>query len=259
MLDTQIMTKTLVWATRPSHQNSAWQQQLARLDADILTIPLLAIVPVMGEQDRQAIKKNVLDLDHFEHVIFVSQNAVAHAFKWFEDYWPQLPVGVNFYAVGAKTAAAVRSYGITVTECGEAMNSEAILALPALRDVSGQKVLICRGKGGRPKLAVALTERGAQVRYCELYERQLPVTAHEQSLLIPAATKHVIPLFSGDTLVNLMCVLPATINRNSIVLVLPAERVAEQARQLGFHDIRIAKNASEAAMLESIKLALLSQ
>ncbi len=251
------MTKTLLWATRPSHQNSAWQQQLASLNVDVLTIPLLAIVPVTAEQDRQAIKKNVLDLDHFEHIIFVSQNAVEHAFKWFEDYWPQLPVGVNFYAVGAKTAAAVRSYDIAVTECGEAMNSEAILALPALRNVSGHKVLICRGKGGRPKLAVALTARGAQVRYCELYERQLPTTAHDQSLAIPLASKHIIPLFSGDTLVNLMRVLPATINRNCIALVLPAERVAKQARQLGFHDIRVATNASEAAMLESIKLALL--
>lgn len=248
------MTQTLVWATRPSHQNTAWQQQLAGLGGiTVFEIPLLAIEPVTTEADKQAVKNQVLDLDHFKHVIFVSQNAVAHGFKWFEDYWPQLPVGVNFYAVGAKTAAAVRSHHSAVTECGEAMNSEAILALPSLHKVGGDKVLICRGKGGRPKLATELAARGADVRYCELYERQLPKAAHSECSAIAVAAEHIIPLFSGDTLTNLSAVLPATINKSTITLVLPAERVAKQARKLGFNQIQVAKNASEEAMLQVIK------
>lgn len=282
------MKKTLIWATRPSHQNGAWQQFLAQhlqnfkivedviegiaksvltqpatqlsdapnaLFNAIVNIPLLTIAPVSSDKDKQAIKNQVLNLDHFSHSIFVSQNAVAHGFEWIENYWPQLPVGINFYAVGAKTAAAVQRYNVTVTQCGEAMNSEALLALPELQNVSGQKILIFRGKGGRPKLAVELEARGAQVRYCELYERQLPKAANTQCRKIaPIDAKHIIPLFSGDTLNNLMRVLPATMNKNRMTLVLPAERVAKQARQLGFTQICVAKNASEAAMLQAIKL-----
>lgn len=278
------MTKTLIWATRPSHQNPAWQQlieqhvqavtkkplkKISVLDeaehvtkddtnafaATIIDIPLLAIEPVSDACDKQAIKNQVLDLDHFSHVIFVSQNAVAHGFEWIENYWPQLPEGIHFYAVGAKTAEAVRRYNIEVIECGEAMNSEAMLALPELQQVSGQKILIFRGKGGRPKLAVELEARGAQVRYCELYERQLPKAAHAMCRAITRVnTQHIIPLFSGDTLNNLMTVLPSTINKNTITLVLPAERVALQARLMGFTHIHVAKNASEAAMLQTIML-----
>ena len=286
------MKKTLIWATRPSHQNGAWQQFLTQhfkhfevvenvlenttqniltqsaaqvADASnasfnaIVNIPLLAIAPISSDEDKQAIKNQLLNLDHFSHIIFVSQNAVAHGFEWIENYWPQLPIGINFYAVGAKTAAAVERYHVTVTQCGEAMNSEALLALPALQNVKDEKILIFRGKGGRPKLAVELEARGAQVRYCELYERQLPKAAHTQCRRIaPIDAKHIIPLFSGDTLNNLMQVLPDTMNKKRITLVLPAERVAQQARKLGFKHIYVAKNASEAAMLQAIKLGHLN-
>lgn len=285
------MKKTLIWATRPSHQNGAWQQYLqqhfqnfdvvddvgvvndvakksvthsaAQASATssasvngIVNIPLLTIEPVSSDNDKQAIKNQVLNLEHFAHIIFVSQNAVAHGFEWIENYWPQLPIGISFYAVGAKTAAAVQRYNVTVTQCGEAMNSEALLALPALQAVNDQKILIFRGKGGRPKLAVELEARGAQVRYCELYERLLPKAAMAQCRQIAQMNaQHIIPIFSGDTLSNLMQVLPATMNKNSITLVLPAERVATLARQLGFIHIYVAKNASEAAMLHAITLS----
>lgn len=250
------MNQALLWATRPEAQNPAWQQQLASLGAQTFSLPLLAITPVHSACDKQAIKNSILDLDQFSAVIFVSQNAVTHGFSWIENYWPQLPIGVKFYAVGSKTAAAVRRFNASVTQCGQAMNSEALLALPGLQQVAGQKILIFRGKGGRPKLATELQARGAKVAYCELYERQLPPQAAQHCQTLPAANRHIIPLFSGDTLANLMAVLPTTLHKNAITLVLPAERVAQQARANGFTHIHVAHNASEAAMLEATSNAL---
>ena len=138
----------LVWATRPAHQNAAWQTQLSALGPEVIALPLLDIVPLAGDDETQRIKQHVLKLDEYQHVLFVSQNAVAEAFRWFEDYWPQLPVGIHYYGVGAKTAKAIAAFGVPVLEAGAAMNSEALLALPELKDVQDSKILICRGQGG---------------------------------------------------------------------------------------------------------------
>ena len=121
----------------------------------------------------------VLDFDQFDKVIFVSQNAVEHAFNWLHDYWPQLPVGISYFAVGEKTAQALRAQGLSA-QVASGMTSEALLNLPALTEVWGQKILICRGRGGLPKLGENLHQRGARVRYLELYERLMPSDAQQR-------------------------------------------------------------------------------
>jgi uroporphyrinogen-III synthase len=51
-------------------------------------------------------------------------------------------------------------------------NSEALLAMPQLAHMSGQRVLIVRGAGGRDLLGDTLISRGAQVQYAEVYTRE---------------------------------------------------------------------------------------
>lgn len=242
------MAVACVWATRPAHQNAAWQAQLSALGCKVLALPLLDIVPLTGNDETQRIKQHVLKLDEYQHVLFVSQNAVAEAFRWFEDYWPQLPVGIYYYGVGAKTAKSIAAFGVPVLEAGAAMNSEALLALPELQDVRDSKILICRGQGGRPKLGEELAARGAKVDYLELYQRAVPQGAGEALANIDWQQRHVIPLFSGETLQNLLSILPQTVAKARVKLVVPAEHVAGQARQAGFA-AEVAQNASEQAML----------
>lgn len=250
------MTSLLFWATRPSDQNSAWQQQLALL-GDVLVLPLLDIVPLTDADDCQAIKNCVADLDHYQHVIFVSQNAVACGFEWINNRWPQLPNGVIFYAIGAKTAQAMRQHCDVVTECGGAMDSETLLQIPSLQSMANQKVLIFRGQGGRTFIAESLRERGAHVDYCELYARQLPQAAKSIAALIDPNRRHIVPLFSGESLTNLLQVLPASVDKKELQLIVPAERVADIARVAGFCRIAVAQNAGEAAMLACVQQALI--
>ena len=249
------MKTPLFWATRPAHQNAPWQQQLAAL-GETTALPLLEIIPVSSDEATQAVKGLILDLDHFQHVLFVSQNAVKHGFEWFDQYWPQLPVGIQFYAVGSKTAEAVREHHAEVIECGEAMNSEALLALPSLQQVAHDKVLICRGQGGRPTLAQVLEQRGAKVSYCELYQRALPNKAKTQCAALPLDRQHIIPLFSGDTLQNLILALPSNMNKDDTALIVPAQRVADTAQQAGFKHVTVAANASQDAMLAATNQCL---
>jgi uroporphyrinogen-III synthase len=245
-----------IWATRPAAQNSLWAAQLAKLGFEVFRFPLLAINPLEDADSQQAIKRLVLDFDQFHKVIFVSQNAVTHAFNWLHDYWPQLPMGLDYFAVGEKTARALNDQGITATVACS-MNSEGLLTLPALSEAAvwGQKILICRGRGGLPKLGECLHQRGAHVRYLELYERLIPTDAQQllAAQLPSLSNRDLLVAFSGETLHNLVTLFerhPSSPWANP--LLVPGKRVEELARQLGFDQVVCAANASETAMLTSL-------
>lgn len=248
--------------TRPAHQCAGWQQVLAAEGALSDCIPLLAIVPIEAGSDpegAQAIKNCVLDFDQFEHAIFVSQNAVRFGFDWLDDYWPQLPQGPRFYAVGAATARAISERGAEPCMDNEqgSMDSEALLALPALQQPEGQRVVIFRGRGGRTLMGDTLRKRGARVDYCELYLRQLPAEA-EDALRGYHAPADAITVHSGETLDNLhQCLLAAhREDLRSLPLICPSARVTARARELGFTRACAAANAGDTAMLTALQDAL---
>jgi uroporphyrinogen-III synthase len=239
--------------TRPTHQSRGWREQLETAGAIVDNIPMLAIEAIDSGPELQAVKNRILDFDLTDHAIFVSQNAVRIGFDWVEDYWPQLPKGPRYYAIGATTARALRERGVAVEAIGDTMDSEALLALPALRDIAGQRALIFRGRGGRTLIGEALRERGARVDYCELYRRLLPADAPQQ-LAAYAQQPDAISVHSGETLANLAQCIGQS-GRESLcdtLLVCPSRRVAEQARELGFARVRAAQNAGDSAMFAAL-------
>lgn len=255
---TETETDTLVFATRPQSQNKEWAQQLQQTGLAVAEVPMLAIEPVTDAESMQAVKNIILDFDQFNKVIFVSQNAVSETHKWLDQYWPQLPVGLEYFSVGEKTAlAAQQQLGITSASSGVAMNSEALLTLPELEDVWGQRILICRGRGGLPKLGEVLHQRGAFVHYCELYHRSLPPQADQQfqtEVHSNPETAFLVPVFSGETLANFEHVVNSlSIDiKARITLVVPGKRVQQQAENLGYQNILCAENAGAKAMYEKV-------
>ena len=219
----------------------------------------MAITPVEDPDDLQDIKSHILILDEFSKIVFVSQNAVKEAFDWIDQYWPQLPTGIDFFAVGKKTAQCAQAQGVEVRTCFAAMNSDELLAMPELQSVNGEKILICRGKGGLPRIGESLSERGAIVRYCELYNRSLPPKTREY--IAPILTEHkpedIVPVFSGETLQNLLQLLVASgTSPGSVQVLVPSQRVAQLAHDVGFLSVHLAKNASSDEMLNVIKAHL---
>lgn len=244
-----------VWATRPLGSNSDWAQQLHAHGFNTLELPLLDIQPLLDTASQTAIKELILNFDQFDSVIFVSQNAVRHTFDWLHDYWPQLPLGLRYFAVGERTAALASEQGVQVLAPHASMTSEALLALPELQEVWGKKILICRGLGGLPRLGEALHQRGAMVRYLELYQRLLPASAAQtlqnaRSQLLP---QDFLVVFSSETLQHLAQLLASLqAPPYNQPLLVPSQRVADAAAQLGFSQVLIAANASEAAMLSRL-------
>ena len=251
-----------VLATRPQAQNDGWCELLQQTGLASLTVPVMVIEAIQEPQQRQAIKNLILDFDQFDKVIFVSQNAVRETLVWLDEYWPQLPQGIEYFAVGQKTAAALQDRGIASTSCSHAMDSEELLAMPELQQVTGQKILICRGRGGRPHLAEVLEARGARVIFGEFYCRVLPpgaVDALRNSDFSESNYREIISVFSGESLANLVEVLNAAGIQDwrQLPVVVPGERVAKQAQHLGFSQVITATNATDAAMLEALQCRLI--
>lgn len=258
--------------TRPRAQAESWAESLRNLGARVSLLPLMEIVPLQQPEAIGAIKNRILNFDCYQKAIFVSQNAVEYGFAWIEDYWPQLPQGVSFFAVGESTSKLLQSYGARVTDLARtqtgAMTSEALLQSPHLQNLAGEKIVIFRGQGGRTHLGEVLLERGAKVDYCELYERSLPADAAQQcaQLFQPAGDNScrdlsgvILTLHSGEAFANLISTLQQIGSAELLLqlqcglgLLVPSQRVAEQAASAGFHRVYTADNATDASMLQRL-------
>lgn len=246
--------------TRPEEQAQAWAKQLEALGATTIVTPMLAIQALSKSEDTQAITTTLLKLDEYQKALFVSQNAVNYACEWIDRYWPQLPQGLAFFAIGEATAQLLEKklehLGALVEAPQQAMNSEALLNLDALQRVAGEKIVIFRGVGGRTHLGKSLEARGALIDYCELYQRVIPDKFDENKIssLIDSQQAAVISVHSGETLENLCTRLSELQLRwaKQQTLLLPGERVAGIAKTLGFSKLIIAENATHESMIGAL-------
>lgn len=279
-----------VWCTRPDSQNSSWIDRVEALGFETLDISLLSIDGIDAFADIERAKQQIINLDHYQRLIFVSQNAVDHAGKWIEKYWPQCPLGLAWYAVGQKTAKALQetvfdifAIKVQVEAASSSMTSETLLSLDSLQDVRGEKICLFRGLGGRPTIHKVLEERGAIVDLCELYRRSVPDGAaqklknilHNRDANAFKLIQDYIVVFSGETLANLHSLLdenlsqdvgqyetapkekirhgdPCVALKQSAKLFVPSARVAELAESFGFTNVLCAENATEEAMIAAI-------
>ncbi|MGC0154077.1 uroporphyrinogen-III synthase [Chromobacterium vaccinii] len=127
-------------------------------------LPLMEIAPQAGALDALPALAAAADA-----LFWVSPSAIDIS-------WPVLAgadlAGKRLACVGAASADKLaRLAGRPVLHPASGSDSEALLALPELADVSGQRWLIVRGLGGRALLADTLAARGALVGVAEVYRR----------------------------------------------------------------------------------------
>ncbi len=238
--------------TRPAGQGAALASAIRAAGGEALECPLLDILPLPLEAATLARL-----LTESSTAIFISTNAVAAALAAVREAGLVWPPGLRALAVGSATRDALIRAGIAA-QAGEgtAMNSEELLCHPALAQVQGQGILIFKGEGGRELLAEALRARGARVEECALYRRSLPDGA--SALLETLLDSHRVNTFlasSGETLAHLLGLLgrmPAGKVPTEACFVVPGERVAAEARQRVPAPVVMARNASDAAMLEAL-------
>lgn len=250
--------------TRPEHKQASLTKALQLQGAQVKSLATLAITPILhGHADYGRLKQHILDLDIFDIIICVSANAARFAGELIDQYWPQLPVRIKWYAIGDATAAALAKFDIEAVVAKDQQNkehdSEALLAHCNLQDVAAKKVLILKGTGGRQLLSQTLHERKALISEANLYNRLIPVyTDLRIKNTLYNSSLSAILITSGEVLCNLMTIALGSLKQFdyksllNILLIVPSTRVAQLASTQGFHRIKVAAAADDNAMLAAL-------
>jgi uroporphyrinogen-III synthase len=241
-----------ILVTRPAHQAAHLCELIRAAGGEPVPLPMLVIEP---PRDLAAARALIMRLDEFDLAVFVSANAVERGLALIREHGP-LPPHIKVATVGERTAAALVQAGVPVhITAPPPFNSEALLTCPELDAVAGRRILIFRGEGGRERLAETLRQRGADVRYAEVYRRAAP-QADLAGVVDHAGEIAVVVVTSRDGLLNLMGLAEAAGRRDWLLsrrLAVISERVAQQAAALGFSKpVLVAPQASDPGLVAAI-------
>lgn len=240
--------------TRPSGTAAPLCEALASLGHTPHQQALLELHPLAGKTHE--IETRIDSLERYQHLIFISGNAVHFGMKALLARRQQLPQGMGVYAIGQATAKLLEGFGLQVICAEDEMTSESLLALKPLQQVEGQRILIIKGEGGRTTLRDTLGSRGAEVDELACYQRKCPhLPPGDLAAKIAQWHIDVVLISSGEGFCNLLTLLSPdeTINLYAKSLIVPSARVAQMARSAGFTAVHEAKNATNTAMLEMVE------
>jgi uroporphyrinogen-III synthase len=234
-----------VLLTRPHAESTLLAARIRGAGGCALVFPTLEIQPVTLSR---ASANALAALPQQRLAVFVSTNAVRYGLPLIRARggWPPTLAAA---AVGSATARLLQEEGVApVWVPGTGGDSEALLALPALQQVSGWGVVVFRGAGGRELLADTLRTRGAQVSYVECYRRAMPRSD-------PAPVREAL---RGDRLDALVAASAEGVRNllemvgpewqqalRQVALVVTHPQVAEAAAALGFEQVLLAGDAHE--------------
>ncbi|MCC5881864.1 MAG: uroporphyrinogen-III synthase [Halomonas sp.] len=239
---------------RPGERAAALAAAIEAVGCPVVNLEAMALEALPEDP---AIRQAWLDFDHFHKVVVVSPFAAECLDNALDRYWPQLPLGTQWYAVGAATAEALgQRLGVPVhlppAAAGED-TSEALLELASLRSLDGQRVLLVAGEGGRTLLADTLAARGAKVTRVALYRRCLQPPPIELQERLAGGEFRALVVSSGELLEHLArwC-SKATLNQP---LIVSSRRLATLASNLGFRTPVVAAGATPAALASAVAAA----
>lgn len=241
-----------VLVVRPLRDEDAFLKLLDNAKIAYKYIPIMQIKPVQDtDRDYRVIADCIDRLHQFDQIIVISANAAEIGLPIIAQRWPVLPKNIEFFAVGQQTADIFSEFSYPVSFPHRQPNTEGLLAeIPQLQNLEHKKVLILRGGQGRQTLGEELARRGAEVEYCELYQRQIQA----QNLLaandfMPDAGCLVV--HSGELLQAMN--IPQD---KHIPLVVPSDRIAQVACKMGYLTVAVADNALPQSMFKAVQQSL---
>lgn len=216
---------------RPAGGHAALRRAASRLGMAVVAVSPWRLQPRTDAPSRQALARAL----EAPVVVFTSPAAVRAA----ADLMPlRRPPAAHWLAVGAGTARALRGAGADEVTRPPRMDSEGLLALPAL--ASAGQVGLVTAPGGRGMLMPTLQRRGATVWRADVYDR-VPIvlpTALAQRLRA-LQTPTVLALSSAEALQQVLPQLPAEVvaRWQARPVVVASDRLAVLAGEAGFADV----------------------
>lgn len=237
--------------TRPAHQAEPLAELIRQHGGTPILFPVLEI---LDAEDLQPLNAIIDRLDDFDLAIFISPNAVQKAMNLIKAR-RELPEKLKIAAIGRGSTKELKHFGVTqVIAPTTRFDSENLLAMPELQDVSGKRIVIFRGDGGREVLGDTLVSRNAQIEYAECYRRRKPDIS--ASVLLRSWVRnelHAITVTSAEGLHNLYDMV-GKLGRQWLAktpVFVPHERIAKVASELGLEQVIVTASTDE-GMLEGL-------
>jgi len=251
-----------ILTTRPEAMAEKLGLPLQAAGYSVSNVPLLAIEPLTLQAQQ---KQWLMDLDLFHRVVVISPSAADVLLEILEDFWPQWPIGVNWYTVGQGTKLRLAQAGIEAVCPERGDKSEDLLLHPELQQLADEKILLVKGLGGRDLLYDTLAARGAKVSVLPLYERVKPKLNPQQVEQLLAGSHQVLVVTSGDALAQYLAFVKIRFTSsltleeqlNRCWLLVPSYRIEQQAREMGFNLVVNTDGAGSEAILAAIKALVL--
>ena len=243
-----------VLVTRPETQAIALCRQLEAQGAVTVRLPAIRILAqeLRGEQGDPGLEEQRYDL-----IIFVSANAVRYGAAQLGAHRD-----LTLAAVGPATLRALHQAGLRVAILPDgSFDTEGLLAHPRLQNLTGQRVLIIKGEGGRELLETALTQRGAAVSSLSVYRREAAtLSADGAAALVQdfnAGSLQVVTATSAEIGFSLLAMGAAHPDLLSCLQrchwLIPGARVAEALQVRGLSaPCLLAASAEDQALVEAL-------
>ena len=162
--------KIALISTRPLKTNLQLSSDLKNSEIKLLSFPLTEIHPLNNYQIFDGVIENIKT---YQHIIFISTNAVHFFLERVKKLSLQIPKNLIFSSIGPTTKLLLqKKLSVDVHSPIKTFDSEHLLKEKIYNNVEGQKILIIRGEGGRETLKNALEEKGGIVNYGECYVRK---------------------------------------------------------------------------------------
>ena len=224
--------------TRPTAHAERLASLVESAGGRAILFPAVEIEPLQG--------RALPPLSDYQLAVFVSPTAVQCALEYSKDW------NVTVAAIGSGTKRELELRGFReVIAPDNGADSEALLALPALQDVAGKRILIVRGEGGRELLADTLRARGAHPDYFECYRRVLP--GSDPAPVAEAWDRgeiDAVTVSSSQGIDNLLAFFGASRLAGKPLFVNHA-RVAAHAREAALSEVVVA-GASDEELVEAL-------
>lgn len=224
---------------RPKQQTEALSQFVTALGGTSILLPMLDIVPMVVTSIQ--LQEQIHKLQKADKVIISSPNAVACA----DPLLIQALVStkIKIVTMGKATTALLLEKGVSVFfTATPGLGSEGLLMMPFMQQkaITGQKIVLLAGIGGREVIAQELKQRGAHVDWIRVYQ-QAPINLDIMPYLLAwqQKNKYAFVATSVNILENLLRLIPSTYHHwlQAKPVVVISDRIAQVAKKWGFQHI----------------------
>ncbi|MGB8150300.1 MAG: uroporphyrinogen-III C-methyltransferase [Candidatus Cybelea sp.] len=162
-----------VLITRAGEQSGEFARALLARGAQPVLAPVIAIAPV---DDTSAAERAFQDLSSYAWLIFTSQNGVDAFFRRLAARQGDArSIGsVKLAAIGERTAARLRTYGVIADLVPAEFISEEIAREVIARSTAGDRILLYRAQEARDVLPQMLQDAGLDVTIVAAYTTLIP-------------------------------------------------------------------------------------